>query len=173
MPDKRGVYFDSCCFIDMVKESVGQSLESDRAKDVWFLKQLTQACRDGEIEVFTSVLTIAECTHAGDDVSQKAKNHFNSLLASGQYVRLVQPTPFIAMNARDLRWLHNVNMGGADGLHVASAKDRKCEEFITTDTRPKKLAAKTTLAALGLRMIRASETQCLPAQYLQSDFLDG
>ncbi len=173
MPEKRGVYLDSCCFIDMVKEGAGHALETDRAKDVWFLKQLTQACRDGEIEVFTSVLTIAECTHAGDDISQAVKNHFHSLLMSGQYVRLIQPTPFIATDARDLRWTHGVNVGGADGLHIASALDRKCEEFVTTDQRPKKLAAKAVLAGLGLRMIRSSETQCLPAKYLQTDLLNG
>jgi len=173
MPDKRGIYLDSCCFIDMVKENVGQALETDRVKDVWYLKQLTQACRDGEIETFTSVLTIAECTHAGDDISQGVKDRFNDLLMSGQYVRLIQPTPFIAMDARDLRWKHSVSVGGADGLHIASALDLKCEEFVTTDTRMKKASAMAVLSALGMRMIRPSETHCLPAKYLQEDLLKG
>jgi hypothetical protein len=167
MADKRGVYLDACCFIDMVKESLGQTLTSERNKDVWYLKQLTQACRDGEIDVFTSVLTIAECTHAGGDVSKAAKDAFHSLLMSGQYAKLVQPTPFIAVDARDLRWRYGISVRGADAIHIASALDRKCEEFITTDDQAKKLAAKATLATLGLRVIHASETQCLPTKYFQ------
>lgn len=54
-----------------------------------------------------------------------------------------------------------------DAMHVASALDRKCEEFITTDGQAKKAAAKATLALLGLRVIRASETKCLPGKYFQ------
>jgi hypothetical protein len=167
MPAKRGVYLDSCCFIDMVKEIIGQVLTSERNKDVWYLKQLTQACRDGEIDVHTSILAIAECITADGDISQKAKTSFENLLLSGQYVKLVQITPFIAMDARDLRWRHNIVVRGADGIHIASALDRKCEEFITTDKQGKKITAKPGLATLGLRVIRASESQCLPTKYLQ------
>jgi len=157
----------------MVKQSVGHTLKTDRMKDVWFLKQLTHACRDSEIEVFTSVLTIAECTHAGTDISELVKSRFNDLLTSGQYVRLIQPTPFIAMDARDLRWRHGISVAGPDGLHIASALSLKCDEFVTTDDRPKKTNAKAILSTLGLRMIRASETQCLPSKYLQDDFWEG
>jgi hypothetical protein len=172
MTDRRRIYLDSCCFIDMVKQAVG-TLPKDRTEDAWFLKQLTQACRDGEIEVYTSILAVAECTHAGDGtVTEKVKGTFQSLLMSGQYVKLVQPTPFIAIDARDLRWRHSINLGGADALHVASALDRKCEEFITTDGQAKKkVDAKDALAKLGLRMIRASETDCLPAKYRQGSLL--
>jgi hypothetical protein len=167
MTDKQGVYLDSCCFIDAVKETLGQPLAADRANDVWYVKQLMQACRDGEIDVFTSTLAIAECTHAGGDISQAAKAQFQSLLMSGQYVKLLQVTPFIAIDARDLRWRHGVILRGADAVHIASALDRKCEEIITTDGQAKKIVAKDTLAALGLRVIRAFETQCLPAKYRQ------
>jgi hypothetical protein len=167
MADKPAVYLDACCFIDMVKEAIGQALPSDRSDDVWFLKQITQACRDAEIDVYTSVISIAECTHADGDMSIKVRNTFESLLMSGQYVKLVQPTPFIATDARDLRWQHGISLRGADAMHVASALDRKCEEFITTDGQAKKMAAKATLAQLGLRVIRASETKCLPGKYFQ------
>ena len=173
MTDKRAVYLDACCFIDMVKETVGQTLTSPRSKDVWYLKQLTQACRDGEIDVHTSVLSIAECTHAGGDLAPPVKAAFQSLLMSGQYVKLVQPTAFIAVDARDLRWQHNIAVRGADAVHIASALDRKCEELITTDDQAKKMAAKTALAVLGLRVIRASETACLPTKYLQLTLSGG
>ncbi len=161
------IYLDACCFIDMVKEHVGQPLSADRNTDVWFLKQITQACRDSELDVYTSVISIAECTHAGGDMSPPVKARFDALLMSGQYVKLVQPTPFIATDARDLRWKHNISLRGADAIHVASALDRKCEEFITTDGQAKKMVAKTTLAQMGLRVIRAAQTTCLPGKYLQ------
>jgi hypothetical protein len=167
MADKPAIYLDACCFIDMVKELIARPLPADRRADVWYLKQITQACRDGELEVFTSVLSIAECTHADQDMSRPVKVRFETLLMSGQYVKLVQLTPFIATDARDLRWNHGVNLRGADAIHVASALDRKCEEFITTDGQAKKMAAKMTLEQLGLRVIRASDTKCLPEKYLQ------
>lgn len=171
MTDKPRVYLDSCCFIDMVKQQVGSALATDRVADVWYLKQLTQACRDGEVEVYTSVIAIAECTHAEGDVSSQVRAAFQSLLMSGQYLKLVQPTPFIALAARDLRWTHSIVLRGADAIHVASALDRKCDEFITTDGQAKKMSAKDALANLGLRVVRGSETQCLPAKYRQQSFL--
>jgi hypothetical protein len=61
---------------------------------------------------------------------------------SGQYVHLIQPTPFIASDARDLRWKHGINVAGVDCIHIASGLDLKCEDFLTTDTRRKKMAAK-------------------------------
>jgi hypothetical protein len=168
MADNPRLYLDSCCFIDMVKVDIGRTVTSDRQSDVWYLKQITQANRDGEIDVFTSVITIAECTHAGDGyISPQVRTSFQSLLMSGQYVRLIQPTPFIATDARDQKWVHGISVRGADAIHIASALDRKCEEFITTDDQAKKLAAKATLLALGLRIIRASETTCLPDKYRQ------
>jgi predicted nucleic acid-binding protein len=167
MADNPAIYLDACCFIDMVKELIARPLTADRCADVWYLKQITQACRDNELDVFTSVLSIAECTHADGDTSRPVKARFDALLMSGQYVKLVQLTPFIAMDARELRWKHGISLRGADAIHVASALDRKCEEFITTDEQAKKVAAKAVLAPLGLRVIRASETTCLPGKYLQ------
>ena len=167
MAEKRRIAFDSCCFIDMVKQEVGVQLADERVHDVWYMKQLLQASRDGEIVVHASALTIAECTAAGDDVSDAVKGTFRRLLMSGQYLVLIQPTPFIMEDARDLRWNHGLVLGGADAVHVASAIDRKCEEFITTDGQIKKMAAAPKLAGLGLRVIRARDTQCLPDKYRQ------
>jgi predicted nucleic acid-binding protein len=171
MVDKRRICFDSCCFIDMVKCEVGVQLEGDRIADVWYMKQLLQASRDGELSTFVSALAIAECTAAGDQIDQKVRDAFNRLLTSGQYVVLVQPTPFIMIDARDLRWKHGITLRGADAVHIASALDRKCDEFITTDGQLKKMNAAQKLLSLGLRVIRASATQCLPDRYRQ-DRLD-
>lgn len=100
--DSRKIYIDSCCFIDMVKTQVGKVLTKEKEHDVWHLKRLLEAHRDKELEIYTSTLTIAECSHGGDgDISPTVKSEFTRLLMSGQYVRLVQLTPFIA----DLRGL--------------------------------------------------------------------
>ncbi|MGO9400763.1 MAG: type II toxin-antitoxin system VapC family toxin [Xanthobacteraceae bacterium] len=170
MPDKPRIYLDSCCFIDMVKHEVGIALSSDRENDVWHMKQLLQAARDGETAVFTSTLAIAECTTADGQVTDKIKDVFTRLLTSGQYVVLVQPTPFIMADARDLRWVHSLTLRGADAVHIASALDRKCEEYITTDDQAKKLAAKQKLSSMGLRVICGRETTCLPQKYRQGSF---
>src|ERR1700693_720511 len=165
MAEKPRIYMDSCCFIDMAKQEVGVSLSTTRTDDVWHLKQLLQASRDGEISVFTSSLAIAECTSVDGTITDKIKDIFNRLLMSGQYVVLVQPTPFIMEDGRDLKWVHEITLRGADSVHVASAMDRKCAEFITTDDQVKKLNAKQKLLNMGLRVICARETQCLPHKY--------
>lgn len=174
MPEARRAYIDSCCFIDMVKTDVGRTLSSDRELDVWHLKRLLEANRDGEVELFTSTLSIAECTHIGDeDLNAEVKSAFERLLLSGQYVRLVQITPFIAQDARDLRWIHGIAARGADSIHLASASAMRCEEFISSDVKLQRASTHSNqLARLGLYPKRGQETACLPAKYRQLNFDD-
>jgi predicted nucleic acid-binding protein len=174
MANRRRAYIDACCFIDMVKTEVGKALATEREQDVWHLKRLLEANRDGEVELYTSVLTIAECSHAGDnDISEAVKSTFTRLLMSGQYVRLVQLTPFIAQDARDLRWNHGVNLGGADAIHLATALDRKCEEFLSADSRFQKINAHSgVLKRLGIEPRSGRATDCLPDKYRQLDLPD-
>ena len=175
MADVQKVYLDSCCFIDMVKTKVGRKLANDREVDVWTLKRLLEANRDGEIHCFTSTLSIAECSHDGDGkVTDDVKSEFNRLLMSGQYIRLVQMTPFIAQDARDLRWTHNFNVKGADGIHVASALAMKCDEFLSSNGKLERLLkSKTAFAKLGLAVKRGKDTGCLPAKYRQLELENG
>jgi predicted nucleic acid-binding protein len=174
MADVRKVYVDACSFIDMVKIKVGKSVTEEREQDVWHLKRLLEANRDKEVEIYSSTVSIAECTHAGEnDIRPPVKSEFDRLLMSGQYVRLVQLTPFIAVDARDLRWIHGINLKGADSIHVASALAMKCEEFLTTNGRLERLGgAQTTLARLGLRIRSGRDTQCLPERYRQLSLSD-
>lgn len=174
MVEVRRVYVDSCCFIDMVKIKIGKVLSTERERDVWFLKRLLEANRDKEVEIYTSTLTIAECCHVGDaDISEAVKGAFSQLLTSGQYVRLVQTTPFIAEDARDLRWKHGIALRGADAIHVASALDRRCEELLTTNGRLSRLSGhETRLGQLGLVARAGRDTSCLPEKYRQLEFDD-
>jgi hypothetical protein len=132
-----------------------------------------QANRDGEINVHTSVLTIAECSHADGNVSDAVKSAFRRLLLSGQYLTLVQPTPMIGESARDLRWVHAMSLKGGDALHLASALDRSCEEFITLDTRINRIQNREKFLALGMRLIEGRATQCLPEKYRQLELGRG
>ncbi|WAX94419.1 PIN domain-containing protein [Aminobacter sp. NyZ550] len=169
MADLPRVYVDACCFIDMVKTEVGAQIESDREHDVWHLKRLLEANRDREVEIYTSTITIAECQHVGDeDVTEAVKARFSALLMSGQYVRLVEVTPFIAQDARDLRWVRNVALRGADSIHVASALDRRCGEFLSTNGRFARVDKYSgVLSNLGLNVRRARNTILLPSKYRQ------
>ncbi len=174
MSNGQKVYLDACCFIDMVKTHIKKTLENDRELDVWHLKRLLEAHRDKEIEIFTSTLSIAECSHGGDgDISPAVKSEFTRLLMSGQYVRLVQLTPFIAIDARDLRWAHGIPLRGADSIHIASALAMKCDEFLSANGRLNRLnLVNTTLAKLGLHVRSGRDTQCLPEKYRQLSLAD-
>lgn len=174
MADLRRVYIDSCGFIDMVKVDVGKSIDLDRQKDVWHLKKLLEAARDKHVEVYTSAFTLAECVHVGDvDITDEVKQSFNSLLLSGQYVKLVQISPFIGEDARSLRWKHSILLKPADAVHVATALERKCEEFLTTNGRLARLSqVGKGLEKLGLRVCAGRDTSCLPDSYRQIEMLD-
>ncbi len=86
MAETRRAYVDSCCFIDAVRISVGQTLTNDKERDVWLLKRLLEANRDTEVRLFTSTMTIAECSHVGREhpLTEKVKSEFARLLISGQ-----------------------------------------------------------------------------------------
>lgn len=175
MAQLKRVYFDNTMFVDVVRTDLGKTVDSDRTNDVWMAKRLMEAHRDKEVQVMTSTLTIAECTHGGDgDISERAQFLISKLLTSGDYVHLIQMTPFIATGARDLRWKHGVNLKGADGVHAASALSQKCDEFVTTDARFDRLHVhRGAFEQLGMKIIKASECQCLPAKYRQLGFGDA
>jgi hypothetical protein len=175
MVSLRRAYFDSTMFVDMVKTDLGKAIEADREADVWTAKRLMEAHRDKEIQVLTSILTIAECTHGGDgDISERARFLMDKLLTSGDYVHLVETTPFIAKQARDLRWDHNINLKGPDGVHAASAISRQCEEFVTSNGRFNRLHVhQAAFQQLGLKIIRARDSQLLPTKYRQLGLGNG
>jgi len=173
--DPRRVYIDTCCLIDLVKVEIGGGNDQDKENDVWHVKKLMEANRDGEVLLYTSTITIAECRHAGTSPpSEAVKSQFVRLLTSGQYLRLVQMTPFIAQDARDLSWNHGIHLKGADSIHVASAIEMKCEEMLTSNGRLGRVGQHNgPLQRFGLACIEARNTQCLPQKYRQQDFIDG
>ena len=170
MSNRPKIYLDAAPLIDLAKERVGVKLPDNiRQNDVWHLNQFLKAAKDGKVELFTSVLSIAECTHVEDEKKlEAAKPIYMGLLASGRSgIRLVQPTLAIAERARDLRWLSSVNLKGADALHVASALRIGCDEFFTGDGKIMKSAH--ILGQMGLAVCRPSASGLLPSDYQQVD----
>jgi hypothetical protein len=171
---KPRIYIDACPIIDLVRHRLQMHSTDDRQKDAWFMDRLIQAAKQGKIELFTSTLTIAECTHVHDQKKDKdAQPFFMGVLASGKSgFALVQPTVTIAENARNLRWLHGLALKGADAIHVASALAMKCDEFVTTDGKGL-LKRAEGFAKLNLRVSRPSETRLLPPDFMQENLFQG
>lgn len=159
---------DSCCFIELALQAVGKH-ETSRENDLWFLKELLNAAFDEEVEVLTSTLTIAECAHAKGNVNEDVKTLFKKFLTSGRYVFLVQDSVLVAEKARNLRWVHGLAFGGADSIHIASALEMRCDEFMTWDHKPHDSAQ--DLLNLALTVCIPGNTHCLPDKYKQQPLI--
>jgi hypothetical protein len=167
------VYIDSCWFIEAARfDLTGTTSDPDRENEVAFLKAILEASRDGEVDVFTSTLTLAECLHVDGCTDPTVQDLYRGLLSSGRYVTLVQPDVFVCEDARLLRWHHGIAMSGADGVHVASAIAMRCTEFLTCDGKISSYGDKIA-AAYGLRVLPPSGTDCLGEERLQPNLLDG
>ena len=163
---KAKLYIDSSCFINNAKEAIGARMAGN---DVWFCKKLLEAHRDGELHVFTATLTVAECQHAKGICDDRVQKFFKSILTSGQFVFLVQDTVIIADRARHLRWTHNLSFRGADSVHLASALEMGCLEFLTNDGHFLNKAQE--VEKLGIRIVQPHKTALLPSEYRQEKFL--
>lgn len=167
MPKDR-IYIETSPLIDYIKGDRDTTLTEDRKNNNWYIKQILTAALNGELEVITSTLTIAECRRAHSDkpASNENKRLVRSVLTSGKIFTLAQVTQGITERARDLDWVDGVNLRGADAIHVATALLTDCKEFFTTDGRgPLKNADK--LAKMKLRVIKPSDTGLLPPEYRQ------
>jgi predicted nucleic acid-binding protein len=176
--DKPRIYADANIITELGLYGRGWH-KKERESDIWFVRQILQAAEDGHVEVYTSSITLSECSHLKDNsdpnhhkivMDQKAQEFFKNLLSSGTLVRLVQDSIFVAEAARDLMWKHNVVLKGMDAIHVASALDAGCKEFLTwdTDMSNEKTAQKImALRGIGMSVILPSNSALLPPQYRQ------
>lgn len=134
--------------------------------DLRMFERLLKAVNNEDISLFTSSISVAECVAAGDDYGDDVQEFFLGVLTSGRMFKLVQDSIFVAEQARNLRWVHHVKLSGMDAIHVASAIEAKCTEFLTWDARITDSAA--FLASQGIRVIAPSQTQCLPVRYMDT-----
>lgn len=169
MTTRPRIYMDSCCLIEVAKGSDPANPEGDRAQDVWATQKLLEAAESGEVDVFMSTLAIVECRHSGDasQVAEETKRLFRSVLESGEIITLVEPEYFLVQRGRDLAWEHGINLGAIDAVHVASALEIDCDEFLTYEFRTKLQRAKEKIEALKLSVVRPSQTAHLPEHYRQ------
>jgi hypothetical protein len=160
------IYLDACCFIEAASHIVGKH-KPNRDKDVKYIRGALQAHQAEQLQVFTSILSIAESQCVTDPggklLTDEIKALFKAMLTSGQYLSLIQPTVLIGEKARNLYWVHNLSFGGADALHLASALEFSCDEFWTFDGRPE--ACKRELDALGLKVCIPQNSLLVPEEF--------
>lgn len=166
------VYLDACCFIEMIKEERGLPL--DHREDADITRRLLQASRDGKIEAWTSMMTVAEVLSIdkGQTPDDALKNRIERLLLSGRDgVKVHGMSPFVAIRARDLYWNEGFKEKAADRIHVATALDLGCDEILSVDGRLKKKFDRSTIGQSALRAVK--DTRNLPGEYRQISIFDG
>jgi len=159
------IYLDAVLIIDMAEYEAKPT--KDREFEVWLCKQALTAARDNKIQVFTSLLSVSECTTVAPDLPSppaETRRFLDMLLLSGKSgITIVALRQVIAIRARDLRWAHEINLKGADAIHIATAMEMKCDELWTRDDRIWK--KRTEIAQLGLNVVKPAETSVLPEDY--------
>jgi len=161
------IYSDANPIIELAK-FVKKTHDTTREHDLWIMRQMLKAANNDEIDLFTSTISVAECVAAGEDWDREIQEFFVGTLTSGRMFKLTQDTIFVAERARDLRWKDNIRLKGMDAIHVASALEANCTEFLTWDNdmgKSKVAQKRTALAALGLKVITPSMTTLLPTYY--------
>jgi hypothetical protein len=73
----------------------------------------------------------------------------------------------IAKKARDLSWVHEIGLKGADSIHCASALEMNCDELWTNDGG---ITKKHGLTRLGVTPKLPSQSSLLPKDYEQELF---
>jgi predicted nucleic acid-binding protein len=165
------IYCDANPIIELVKSSRGTS-DPAFAPDCQMMQRILHAANNKDILLFTSSVSIVECVSAGEDYGKEVQEFLVNVLTSGRMFKLVQDSIFIAEQARDLRWKHNIKLKTMDAIHVASALEADCTEFLTCDTdmsRPKVAEKINLLGKLGISVVRPSLSQLLPPRYASSD----
>lgn len=155
------IYIDSCYYIDVVKGRTSGTLDPDRQAHISVVERLLHRALNGHIEIWASTLVVAECLSIGRDanVPESVRAEFEDLLTAGKPVKLHGVDLFVVERARELRWGHGINCGGgADGIHVATALELGCREFLTANRRRGPLNVASELEQLGLRVITAPDT---------------
>ena len=171
------IYIEACPLIDMAQEKADGVGGGEISMGVWICQQALRAARDKKLKMLTSFLSIAECTSINVDSGgpiptappsppDEIKRFYEMLLLSGKSgIELVPISQAVAIRARNLRWVSDINLKGADTIHVASAMQMKCDEIWTRDGRIWKNRIK--LAELGIKVVKPSESLLLPAEYRQ------
>lgn len=167
MSDIPRIYSDANIVIELGKLARNMH-RKDRAYDLWVFQQMLKASQAGDIDLFTSTISIAECVHVEGIYDAPVQEFFTGILTSGRMFKLVQDSIFVAERARDLLWKHNLKLKGKDAIHVASALDAGCTEILSWDTdmsEPSQATKINMLSDLGIRVVTPSNSLLLPSNY--------
>jgi predicted nucleic acid-binding protein len=126
----RRIYFDACVFLAFVGNEEG------RADTV---QALLDEARRGEIEIVTSVLSIAEVAFGAHErdhgLTEAGEEAIEQLWTPASPVTLVDVSQAVARNARNIiREAKTQGLGGiqgADAVHLATARMVGCDEIFT------------------------------------------
>lgn len=135
---------------------------------VEYCSKLLKAAEYNELTLLTSSLSIAEVWHLGKNAkppTEEDKRVIMSVLSSGRVIKIVTDSIFVAERARDLSWKYGIELKGGDAIHVATALEANCIEFITDDKGI--LGQKEKIKKLGLNVINAQQTSGLPVSFTQ------
>ncbi|HYH67867.1 MAG TPA: type II toxin-antitoxin system VapC family toxin [Urbifossiella sp.] len=126
MPNElRPVYWDSCVFIDLLMQTKGRFDACDA---------IHREAEKKQIIIVTSTVTLAEVTRIADQgvipdaLSDQILDYFEN-----QYIAVRQLDRELAKDAH--RLCRKFNLMGLDGVHLATALDRKVDVLYTYDSK--------------------------------------
>jgi predicted nucleic acid-binding protein len=168
MAKTKSAYIDACCIIEALKKRRGLAL-SHPVAEVDMIERIMRAARDGEIDLFTSMMTVAEVVHLGDKPPPAdLKPLVERLILSGRDgITSVATTPQIVELARDLATDEGLWDGVADRIHVASALTAGVSEILSLDGRLARRLGRSTIRKC--KIVSPSQTAILPDSYRAND----
>jgi predicted nucleic acid-binding protein len=123
MADSASCHWDSCIFIDGLRQTAGRFPQ---------ISALEQEAKGGHLIIFTSTLAIAEVCKTKDygdlteDEHRQIKAYFRH-----KFVKVIQVDRIIARNAAEIVRDHSLKP--PDAIHVATAIRCRCQVLYTYD----------------------------------------
>lgn len=162
------IYLEASAITEMAKAEAKRPSDKDAELDVWNVREALRLARQDKMLVYTSTISIAECTGvdpATGKIPDDLKRFLEQVLLSGKSgIRLVQTTQTICTSARDIRWVSGIaGIKGADGVHIATARFMRCDELWTRD-KGHILDKAGPLAQIGVKAYWPRDSKVMPSQ---------
>lgn len=128
MADIKRIYWDSCVWIGLINE------EPDKVE---LCKEVLRQAKAGEVEIWTSSLTLAEvfkrkCGVAAAGIDESSDRNFESYIQQ-EFLVEVQVDHDVGVTARRLLRAHPELKKPMDAIHLATAALNNVDEMHTFD----------------------------------------